>query len=283
MQHGGASPLLLPLRFFETADAVFDCAWSELNSAHVLAASGDGSVTLWDAHAPTAAAAAAPFAAFCEHSGEVNGVDWNLVAKDTFASCSWDHTLKIWSPERAASLATLAEHAAAVYEARWAPRHPTRLLSASADRTVKLWDPTAGSGAVLSVAGETEVLSLDWSKYEEHAFASASADRAVRHWDLRALAQPTHTLAAHGAAARRVRCSPHAPAVSASASYDTSVCLWNVALAPASPLAMRYSSHREFACGLEFSLFDPSILFSCGWDSQLCVHIVPPPARVAGA
>ena len=157
----GGGLALQPLGLFETNDGLYDVAWSEAHEQQLVAASGDGSVKLFDVVAPTGGR---PVAVFCEHQAEVAGVDWNLVEKDAFASCSWDHTIKVWRPERPASVLTLAEHSYCVYEARWAPRHPSRLLSASGDRTVKLWDPKAGARAVLTVgASDAEVLSVDWS------------------------------------------------------------------------------------------------------------------------
>ena len=96
-----------------------------------------------------------------EHTAEASGVDWNLVSKDCFASCSWDHTVKGWEPERLVLLATLAEHTSCVYEVKWHPSHPERLLSASGDRTVRLWEPRAGPSAQLTcVAGERDSQTL---------------------------------------------------------------------------------------------------------------------------
>jgi peroxin-7 len=48
---------------------------------------------------------------------EANSVDFNLVAKDSFASASWDGTLRVWSPQRPSSMLTLAEHTHVVVRA----------------------------------------------------------------------------------------------------------------------------------------------------------------------
>ena len=237
-----------------TNDGLYDCAWSELHEHQVVGACGDGSIKLWDLQS-AAQHGGRPLASLHEHTAEACGVDWNLVRKDCFASCSWDHTVKVWEPERLVLLATLAEHTSCVYEVKWHPSHPERLLSASGDRTVRLWEPRAGPSAQLTcVAGEQEVLSVDWNKYDEHCFATGAVDKTVRLWDLRAPQQPVQVLAAHTFAVRRVRFCPHSAAQLLSASYDMSVCLWDVVTATHRPL-QQYNHHSEFVIGLEWSLF----------------------------
>ena len=76
------SPLIRPLLFslqltpaglvetaaFDTADGLYDCAWSEENENVVLAASGDGSVKVYDLAAPPMAN---PLRVYREHKHEV--------------------------------------------------------------------------------------------------------------------------------------------------------------------------------------------------------------------
>lgn len=54
---------------FDTADGLYDCAWSEENENIVLAASGDGSVKVYDLAAPPMAN---PLRVFREHKHEVS-------------------------------------------------------------------------------------------------------------------------------------------------------------------------------------------------------------------
>lgn len=119
------------------------------------------------------------------------------------------------------------------------------------------------------------------------------ASAQVRLWDLRRPSGPLALFAGqqsggggHRYAVRRVRFSPHAPALLLSASYDTTVCLWDTAAAPqavgsggpagaggalltAAAPARRYTHHSEFVVGLEWSLFEEGVAASCGWDSSL--------------
>jgi peroxin-7 len=56
----------------------------------MVVASGDGSLKLFDLNVNDF-----PVKTWKEHNREVYAVHWNLVSKDTFASSSWDGTVKI--------------------------------------------------------------------------------------------------------------------------------------------------------------------------------------------
>lgn len=75
---------------FDTNDAQYDLAWSEINENQLLAACGDGSIKLYDVNVPQF-----PVMNFHEHKRETFSVAWSPVTKDTFASSSWDGTIKI--------------------------------------------------------------------------------------------------------------------------------------------------------------------------------------------
>lgn len=266
-----------------TTAALFDVAWSELSASQLLGAGADGSIRLYDLEVPTEGR---PLTAFAEHLAEVVSLDWNSSAKDTFCSSSWDGTVKVWSPERAASMVTFAEHGAChVYEARWAPHQPRSLLTVAGDGTARLWDVAVGPSATAVVAcGGGEVLSADWSKYDPNVFATGTVDCAVRLWDARRLLTPVATRQGHSLAVRRVRFSPHVPTSILSASYDATVCLWGAAVVdangtgepPTAPVGgadvafQRFAHHTEFVQGLEWSLFEAGVATSCGWDGRLC-------------
>lgn len=77
---------------FDTNDAQYDIAWSEINENQLLAACGDGSIKLYDVNVNDF-----PVMNFHEHKRETFSVAWSPVTKDTFASSSWDGTVKIVS------------------------------------------------------------------------------------------------------------------------------------------------------------------------------------------
>ena len=88
--HAHSSRLIALASRFDTQDALYDLAWSELHENQVVVAAGDGSIKLFDV-----GLAQFPVKSWQEHKREVFAVHWNLVAKDTFCSSSWDGCIKI--------------------------------------------------------------------------------------------------------------------------------------------------------------------------------------------
>lgn len=75
---------------FDTNDALYDLAWSEINENQLIVACGDGSLKLFDLGVDDF-----PVMNFHEHNRETFSVAWSPVTKDTFVSSSWDGTIKI--------------------------------------------------------------------------------------------------------------------------------------------------------------------------------------------
>jgi peroxin-7 len=75
---------------FDTNDALYDLAWSEINENQLVVACGDGSLKLFDLGVNDF-----PVMNFHEHKRETFSVNWNPVSKDTFISSSWDGTVKL--------------------------------------------------------------------------------------------------------------------------------------------------------------------------------------------
>lgn len=264
----GDSPQgLIVEKVFDTQDGLFDLAWSEINENQVVTGSGDGSIKLWDATLNDY-----PIMNWHEHEREVFGVSWNLIKKDLFLSCSWDQSLKTWSPERASSISTFKEHGDCIYSAEWSPHDSDVFASASGDRTVKIWDIKSPRSSLTIPAHDHEVLSMDWNKYRQGEIVTGSADQSIKVWDLRQPRQAISHLVGHQFAVRRVKCSPHHPGIIASASYDMTVRLWDINLVGADPLVFVHEGHGEFVLGVDFNLYLPQQLASCAWDEQ--VHLL---------
>ena len=77
-------------KYFDTNDAQYDLAWSEINENQLAVACGDGSIKLFDLGVDQF-----PVMNFHEHNREAFSVCWNPITKDTFISSSWDGTIKI--------------------------------------------------------------------------------------------------------------------------------------------------------------------------------------------
>ncbi|KNE65072.1 hypothetical protein AMAG_10736 [Allomyces macrogynus ATCC 38327] len=279
---------LAPQTHFDTQDGLYDLAWSELNEFQLVTGSGDGSIRLWDTTLTEF-----PIAGWHEHAREVFSVHWNQVAKDSFASASWDSSIKIWSPSHPSSLATLTGHTECVYAATWSPSAATTLASGSGDRTLRVWDtrhPTAPTASVRAHAHD--VLSVDWDKYRPYILYTASADRDVSIWDARRLDGPVAHAGSHRFPARRVKASPHVPGRAASVAYDMTASVWDVAIDAVAPVQAPMAGgavagvsrhvwmsgvHTEFVLGCDWSLFHRGRLATCGWDGLVAVHQLPPP------
>lgn len=290
---GGASGVKID-KYYETQDALYDVAWSEVHENQLLAGSGDGSIKLWDVMLNDF-----PIRAWHEHTREVFSVDWSNIKKDTFLSSSWDGNVKLWTPERTRSMATFKAHMSCVYQALFSPHQPDIIATCSTDGTIKIFDlrtPAYASGpatnsftnpvsaAVLTVpASGTELLSLDWNKYRPFVIASAGVDKMVKVWDCRmASTAPSSGQAVgglcelqvpgHEYAVRKVQWSPHRADILATASYDMTCRVWTTNPAPGgSHLLHIHDPHTEFVAGCGWSLYDEGLLASCGWDGRLNV------------
>ncbi|GBF98868.1 hypothetical protein Rsub_11472 [Raphidocelis subcapitata] len=261
---------LVEVAAFDTADGLYDVAWSEENESLLVAACGDGSLKLYDLAAP---AGANPLRSLQEHRKECSSVSWNLRRRDLFVSSSWDDTLKVWSLARPSSLSTFTGHTYCVYHAAWSPHHGDVFLSASGDTSVRLWDLRQPMPTLLLPAHAFEVLSADWCKYNDCIIATGSIDKTIKVWDVRSPQRELATLLGHGYAVRRVQFSPHAESLLASASYDMSVRLWDWRAGGGAPMR-GWDHHSEFAVGLDMSPLQEGVIASSGWDGQTCVwHI----------
>lgn len=89
---------------FDTNDALYDLAWSEINENQIVVACGDGSIKLFDLGVNEF-----PVMNFHEHKRETFSVCWNPITKDTFISSSWDGTVKLVREHTATSLQTCAD------------------------------------------------------------------------------------------------------------------------------------------------------------------------------
>ncbi|XP_061668266.1 peroxisomal biogenesis factor 7 isoform X3 [Syngnathoides biaculeatus] len=210
---------------WDWSDGVFDVSWSEANEHVLVAAGGDGSLQLWDAHRRDGA----PLRAAKEHTQEVYAVDWSQTrGEDAIVSGSWDRTAKVWDAVLGQSLSTLTGHQGVIYSTIWSPHISACFASASGDGTLRVWDAKAGACQLVVPAHDGEVLTCDWCKYDQNIAVTGSVDRSLRVWDLRNPRQPVNQMRGHALAVRRVKFSPFSGNVLASCSYDFTVRCWTV-------------------------------------------------------
>ncbi|PHH65341.1 hypothetical protein CDD81_2753 [Ophiocordyceps australis] len=281
---------------FDTNDALYDLAWSEINENQLVVACGDGSLKLFDL-----AVNDFPVMNFHEHKREAFSACWSPIAKDTFLSSSWDGTVKIWSPTRNVSLKTLPI-GSCTYSASFCPTTPALVSAVSSDSHLRIFDlrtpssakyhlvaaipvhappATSAAPAAVSASPPSEILTHDWNKYNSSIVATGGVDRLLRTFDIRnPSAGPLAILHGHNYAIRRLAWSPHAANILITASYDMTVRLWNDG-SPAHPDASLASNtaghqmgimnrHTEFATGIDWCLFGVGgWVASVGWDERL--------------
>ncbi|KAM7263161.1 hypothetical protein ACFE04_000844 [Oxalis oulophora] len=251
---------------YDTADGVYDIAWSESHDSIFVAAIADGSVKLYDVALPPTNN---PIRSFQEHTREVHSVDYNPTRRDSFLTGSWDDTVKLWTMDRPTSIRTFKEHVYCVYQAVWNPKHSDVFASASGDCTLRIWDVRQPNSTMLLAAHDFEILSCDWNKYDECLIASSSVDKSIKVWDVRNYRVPVAVLNGHGYAVRKVKFSPHRRNLMMSCSYDMTVCEWDFMVEDA--LVWKYDHHTEFAVGIDMSVLVEGLLASTGWDELVYV------------
>ncbi|KAI2624254.1 peroxisomal targeting signal 2 receptor [Hypoxylon sp. NC1633] len=280
---------------FDTNDAQYDLAWSEINENQLLVACGDGSIKLYDMNVNEF-----PVMNFHEHKREAFSVAWSPVTKDTFASSSWDGTIKIWSPARRESLHTLPV-GNCTYSTSYCPSNPNIISAVSTDSHLRIFDlrtpvtaqyhltvkipvhlppPAPPPQGLSPPAIPGEVLTHDWNKYNNTVIATGGVDRVLRTFDIRSpSAGPASVMMGHEYAVRRLAWSPHASDILISASYDMTVRLWTdgstMAAQQASPVKAGIqlgimNRHTEFVTGVDWCLFGVGgWVATVGWDERL--------------
>ncbi|TGJ82997.1 hypothetical protein E0Z10_g5768 [Xylaria hypoxylon] len=278
-------------------------AWSEINENQLLAACGDGSVKLYDVNVNEF-----PVMNFHEHKREAYSVAWSPVTKDTFASSSWDGTIKIliqaaskWSPTRTESIRTLPV-GNCTYSTSYCPSNPNIISAVSTDSHLRIFDLRTPVNAQYHLTAKipvhqppsvpmppgvsppfmpAEILTHDWNKYRDTVIATGGVDRVIRTFDIRnPNSGPASIMMGHDYAVRRLAWSPHAADILLSASYDMTVRLWT----DGSTMAADESSspvkpglqlgimnrHTEFVTGVDWCLFGTgSWVATVGWDERV--------------
>ncbi|WVQ72258.1 hypothetical protein IAR50_001807 [Cryptococcus sp. DSM 104548] len=279
------------MRGWDTRDGVYDVAWSEVHENQLAAALGNGSIKLYDVTLDQL-----PIRSWHEHTAEIMTLEWNNLQKDVFVTASWDQTVKIWSPSRETSLLTVPAHPSQIYGATFSPHSPTILASCGSDGFIRIWDtrlptpsptqhsippPPAQMQASQSVQqinpNQGEILSIDFNKYVPHLLAFSSQDGSVSTVDLRNTPRGAEGMGVRqvGKAklgARKVRWDPHASGRMASGGYDMACRIWQTTPQPRE--VYTHTAHTEFVMGVEWALFDPGLIGSCGWDGRLDLYRV---------
>jgi len=130
------------------------------------------------------------------HKEAVSGVQW--LGEGELASCSWDHTIKVWDTELGGLKTELVGNKA-FFSISYS-EHNRTLLATGADRSVRLYDPRSTEGGVVKAAYTSHtgwVSSVDWARDQPNLFVSSSHDQLVKAWDQRSHKTPLYELTGH--------------------------------------------------------------------------------------
>ena len=278
-------------KFFQTQDTLYDLAFSESNENHILTASGDGSVKLFDTTLNDF-----PVKQWQEHGRDVLSVHYNLVTKTTFISSSWDGTVKLYHPERDMAMLSIPIHAC-TYSTQFSPHEDGIISAVSQDGKLRVFDvraqPNSKSFSPVDVditpGTAYEALTHDWNKYRTSVLAVAGVDNIIRVFDLRNLpAGPVSSLLGHQYAIRKLAWSPHLSDVLISGGYDMTVRAWtdgsvldNGRQSPEAQSGTQYAGsrqvgqmdrHTEFVMGMDWCMFGmEGWCATTAWDERIFV------------
>jgi DNA excision repair protein ERCC-8 len=160
---------------------------------YLLSGGADSSIAIWDLEAQTTTIEAGetylPLSAVSrtteEHRLGITQLCFYPFDSLAFLTCSYDHTVKVYSSETLAPSASF-DLDAVVYHIALSPIAAHVLVAcATQSPIVRLVDLRSGA-STHSLAGHTgAILSTAWSPVREHILVSGATDGTVRFWDIR--------------------------------------------------------------------------------------------------
>ncbi len=183
---------------------------------HLISASEDGSLKVWDLESGRALATL---------EGHSYGVTACAMTPDgqRVISASEDETLKVWDLKSARTLVTLQGHSGPVFACAVTPDGRC-VVSASEDNTLKVWDLESGR-TLATLEGHAGSVTACAVTTDGHCVVSASEDRTLKVWDL--TSRPLATLQGHSDAVRACAVTPDGWHV-VSASEDRTLKVWDL-------------------------------------------------------
>jgi len=124
------------------------------------------------------------------HKGSVEEIQWSPTEADVFASCSADHSIRLWdarvTPKSACVCAVDEAHESDVNVLSWNRAEPL-LCSGGDDFLLKIWDLRilkSGQAVAQFKQHSAPICSVQWNPNDSTVFAAAGEDNVVSLWDL---------------------------------------------------------------------------------------------------
>lgn len=193
------------------------------------------------------------------HTDNILDLDFHPDGK-TFATASYDKTVRIWSVESGEELHLLKDHVDAVFSVDFSP-DGMQLASGAGDRTVKIWDAVTGE-RILTLSDSTSAVRSVAFAPSSHLIAAGAADKMIRVWDLLASQADSgftqsaltrgnlvHSTFAHDGALLEIRYSPNGQTLYSTA-QDRRIKAWDASRMTA-PTA--YAEQSDWVLALDLS------------------------------
>uniref|UniRef100_A0A915MKB1 Probable histone-binding protein lin-53 n=2 Tax=Meloidogyne TaxID=189290 RepID=A0A915MKB1_MELJA len=225
----------------------YGLSWNINLPGHLLSASDDTTVCLWDIQATTANANFLDAKSiFTAHNAVVEDVAWHVLHDVIFGSVGDDHKLMIWDTRQNSMTKpahTVEAHTAEVNCLSFNPYSEFILATGSADKTVALWDLRNLKLKLHSFEShKDEIFQVQWSPHNETILASSGTDRRLHIWDLSKIGEeqtpedaedgPPELLFIHGGHTAKISdfsWNPNEPWVICSVSEDNIMQIWQMA------------------------------------------------------
>uniref|UniRef100_A0A2K5PEM8 Histone-binding protein RBBP4-like N-terminal domain-containing protein n=1 Tax=Cebus imitator TaxID=2715852 RepID=A0A2K5PEM8_CEBIM len=167
----------------------YGLSWNPNLSGHLLSASDDHTICLWDISAvPKEGKVVDAKTIFTGPTAVVEDVSWHLLHESLFGSVADDQKLMIWdtrSNNTSKPSHSVDAHTAEVNCLSFNPYSEFILATGSADKTVALWDLRNLKLKLHSFEShKDEIFQVQWSPHNETILASSGTDRRLNVWDL---------------------------------------------------------------------------------------------------
>ncbi|XP_063676656.1 histone-binding protein RBBP4-like [Bolinopsis microptera] len=225
----------------------YGLSWSPNNAGHLLSASDDCTICLWDVEAATKEARSIEAKSiFRAHTAVIEDVAWNPLHPTTFGSVADDKKLMIWDTRESVQtkpVHSIEAHSKEVNCLSFNPYSEYILATGSADKTVALWDMRNLKIKLHSFEShKDEIFNVQWSPHNETILASSGSDRRLLVWDLARIGEeqspedaedgPPELLFIHGGHTAKISdftWNPNHPWFVCSTSEDNVIHIWKMA------------------------------------------------------
>eukprot|EP00898_Chlorokybus_atmophyticus_P002238 jgi/Chlat1/3014/Chrsp201S03266 len=167
-------------------DEGFAMDWSPVAEGRLLTGDCKNAIYLWEPQANGKwTIDKTPFKG---HTASVEDLQWSPTEESVFASCSVDHTLKIWDArQRQQAVLSVTAHDADVNVISWNRIASCMLASGADDGCLRIWDLRnfKDNEFVAHFKYNKEAISsVEWSPAESSVVATTSSDNQLCVWDL---------------------------------------------------------------------------------------------------